>query len=794
MKTDIFLSPDSHTSDNLKPYDHLLSKVNQQASLLALNSDSSLKHYSDELKRKCQSEGSTDELMIEAYGLVKEVIKRTLKLTPFDVQIIGAIALNKYNIVEMQTGEGKTLTAVFPAYLNALSKKGVHILTFNDYLAKRDATWMRPAYEFLGLSVGYIREGMDKQHKRKAYHADITYATAKEVGFDYLRSFNAYHPDELVMRPFHFAIVDEADALLIDEARNPLVLAGDLIHTGIDFYQVARIVTTMVKSIDFEIDEYSRNIYLKNAGIEKVEKEFAIDNLHNDVNLNLHSAINLAIHARMLLQRDVDYVVKNGEIKLVDEFTGRIVEDRKWRNGLQTAVEAKEGVAIQSEGNILNSISLQHFICQYPEKSGMTGTAANAAEELHNFYGLQVVIVPPNKPCLRIDHPDEIFMTRIEKTKAIIEEVKKVHDTGQPILIGTLTIKESEELAEHFMNSNIPCQVLNAKNDELEALIIADAGKKGAVTISTNMAGRGTDILLGGKNGTEKNKVIELGGLYVIGTNKHESIRIDRQLLGRAGRQGDVGSSRFFISLEDELMIKYRLKEALPKKLRNLNGNWSSSKPKMIKFINHIQRVIEGQAYDIRKTLFDYSDFIEKQRTIIQSERQQLLLSETDLVSQLSLTNDKTNALLENLDLIAKIRETALFHYDIFWTDHLDYMQQIREGIHLLRLGGQNPLREFHKKANTSFEEMCLKIDSEGQRNVRYILEHPTVTLSELGIKKPSSTWTYMISDNPFGRQLSIMLLSNIGLQVDLFSTLMLGVYGIMEKIKSLRKPKGIDD
>jgi len=782
------LSDFNQVSADLKHYYELVSQLNHDEILLADQPDSFLIERSQDLQKRSLFCSLTDEIMVEAYCLVNEVVKRKLKITPFDVQIIGAIALHKNKVIEMQTGEGKTLTAVFTAYLNALSKKGVHVLTFNDYLAKRDANWMRVVFESLGLTVGYINEGMDKAQKYLAYQCDITYATAKEVGFDYLRSFIAYQPTELMLRPFHFAIIDEADALLIDEARNPLVLAGDLIHTNIDFYRIAGFVGSLLVDIDFGIDDYSRNVFLTESGIEKTEKSFAIENLHSDQHLNLHSAINLSIHARILLQKDVDYVVINGEIKLVDEFTGRIVEDRKWRNGLQTAVEAKEGVKIQSEGNILNAISLQHFICQYPKKSGMTGTVANAAEEFYNFYGMEVFIIPTNKPCLRNDYPDEIFVTKADKTKAIIEEVKHVNSTGQPILIGTLTVKESEELALCFKENNISCQILNAKNNEQEAAIIADAGRKGAVTISTNMAGRGTDILLGGKEGSERAKVIDLGGLYVIGTNRHETIRIDNQLRGRAGRQGDVGSSRFFISLEDELMVKYRLKEALPKKLKNFGDDSHIHDTKVMRFINHIQRVIEGQAYDIRKTLFDYSDFIEKQRAIIQSERQRWIIEPTTL--QNLLLSIKIHGWSGNQELVDKVLESILFQYDMLWAKHLDTMQQTREGIHLLRLGGQNPLREFQKKANTGFIEMCLEIDAEIQIITQQILNNPNVCLSDLGIKKPSSTWTYMINDNPFGRQLSIMLLSNVGLQVDIFSAIILGIYGMIKKIKGAPKKK----
>ncbi len=699
------------------------------------------------------------------------------------MQIIGAIALYHSKLIEMQTGEGKTLTAVFPAYLNAMKREGVHILTFNDYLARRDANWMNPIYRFLGISVGYISEKMNKSQKKNAYKCDITYATAKEVGFDYLRSLIAYDKDDITLQPFNYAIVDEADAILIDEARNPLVLAGNIIESDIDFYKIARFTASLEYQKEFGTDEYSRNIFLTEKEIEKVENEFSITNLQSGGNLELHSAINLALQARHLLKKDVDYIVKHNEIKLIDEFTGRVVEDRKWRNGLQTAVEAKENIKIKSEGTILNSITLQHLIQKYPKIAGMTGTAQQSTEEFEYFYNLRTAVIPPNKKCIRIDHPDLIFATKEEKNQAIVEEVKKVHKSGQPILIGTLTVKESEELAKRFKENNIKCEVLNAKNDELEAEIIAKAGMKDTVTISTNMAGRGTDIILGGKENIDREKLIELGGLYVIGTNRHESSRIDWQLRGRSGRQGDPGVSRFFISFEDDLMVKYKLKESLPKRYRNVKVSTLNDRIRL-EYINHIQRVIEGQMFDMRRSLYDYSSFIEKQRIILQNERERIL-EDKDIILKPNIISQKK--VIENVDenLLIILKEIILYQYDKFWSAHLDYLSEIREGIHLLRIGGQNPLREFQKKADGCFKALCSDIDSEIHSKVKYVLENEKINLSDLRIKKPSSTWAYVINDYPFGNQLGLMLAdnSNIGFQTDILSVIFLFIYGMFKRI-----------
>ncbi|UCG26628.1 MAG: accessory Sec system translocase SecA2 [Bacteroidales bacterium] len=780
--------PGSKIRSDLEPYESLQEHINRFAKEMENQPDQYLRKLSVDLMKRSADRKDTEDFIVTGFGLVKEVIKRVLKITPYDVQILGGIALYREKLIEMQTGEGKTLTAVFPAYLRGLENKGVHILTFNDYLAKRDAHWMGPVYKFLGLSVGYIQEGMDRESKKAAYNCDITYATAKEAGFDYLRSFVAYKTDDIVLRPFHYCIIDEADAILIDEAKNPLVLAGDIIKSGINFNLIAEIVSSMKKKVDFDMDEYSMNIYLTEKGIERIENELSVQNLQADENYELHSAINLAIHARTLLSKDVDYVIRDKEVKLVDEFTGRIVEDRKWRNGLQTAVEAKEGIAIQSEGNILNSISMQHFILQYPIRSGMTATARDSTEEFSDFYGLSTVVIPPNRPCSRKDHQDQLYITKEAKSRAIIEEVKKANKTGQPVLIGTLTVKESEELAGKFRSNGINIEVLNAKNDEREAEIIACAGKPDVVTISTNMAGRGTDIILGGKDGSQKKEVICNGGLYVIGTNRHESQRIDKQLRGRAGRQGDIGVSRFFTSMDDTLMVKYRLRETLPPHFRDLSGDYPIENKFVKKLVNHVQRVIEGQGYDIRKTLVGYSGLVEKQRVIIQSERQKILYETDRLFAICDLTDPDLKRSLDYEAVVKKLRNMALYYYDRYWASHLDYLQAVRDSIHLVRIGGQNPLREFQKKADKSFKETCRNIDQQIQEKAGEIIANPEITPAELGIRIPSSTWTYMINDNPFGNQLSIFLLdnSNIGFQADPVSGILLGMFGLFERIKQI--------
>ncbi len=768
---------------DLEGYKKHVIEIHAAHQLIKDNTDSELKDIALALKNKAKDHASLDQMLIEAFALVFETCKRQLGLTPYDVQLMGAIAMHQGQLVEMKTGEGKTLASVFPVFLNALLGKGVHVMTFNDYLARRDAEWMGKIYTFLGLSVDYIQEGMSLIDKRKAYHADITYGTAKEMGFDYLRSFIAYHPDEIVQRPFHYAIIDEADALLIDEARNPLVLAGDILKTDIDINAIATLARTLKKEEDFEINKHSRNIFLTEKGIENIERILSIDNLMDLKNTPLLSSINLAVHAIELLKKDIDYVVQDGLIKLVDELTGRIVEDRKWRNGLQTAVEAKEGLAIQHEGIILNSVTIQHFVLQYPKRAGMTATAQQSIEHFLEYYGMKVVIIPPNKINQRIDHPDEIFTTKSAKHEALLKEIDSVHQTGRPILVGTLTVKESEELAQLLKQNKLPCQVLNAKNNELEASIIEEAGILNAITISTNMAGRGTDILIGGKDQKHREKIIALGGLYVIGTNRHESERIDQQLRGRAARQGDPGSSRFFVGLEDDLMIRYKLQDVLPEKYKRLKGNIQIKEKGIRKFVTHIQKVIEDQSSEIKRTLDVYANLSEQQRKIIQNDRQKLLLDDKYLVAK---TETKDYFLKNGNVHLEKFRTLILFQYDQYWAMHLDDLQQVKEGIYMVRFGGQVPLLEYQRIGDQVFQDFLDKLDENISLKIEQFLANPDSSLEDLGIKKPSSTWTYVINDNPFGNKLVTMLLgnANIGMQVDFISVFILFFVSLYKKIK----------
>lgn len=770
----------SPLEEDLRPYRARLPEIDDFYQQYSHYEDEQLRQLGRELKMSAPDHEAQGNILPQAFALVKEVCRRLLGLTAFDEQLLAGLALHQGKMVEMQTGEGKTLSALFPAYLNALSGKGVHILTFNDYLARRDAEWSRPVFEFLSHSVGFIQQHQSLEERQRAYRADITYATAKAAGFDYLRAFIAHDPEEVVQRAFHYAIVDEADALMIDEARNPLVLAGNMDNTPIDAYAMAALAAELVENTDFSINEYDRNIFLTETGIKKLEEKWQISNLMEEAHHQRLTAITVALHARMLLHRDIDYVVREDQVLLVDEFTGRIVTDRKWRSGLQRAVEAKEAVPIRAEGRLLNAISLQHFLYRYPKLAGMTATARAAAEEFENFYELKTVIIPPHLPSRRMDAPDLIFAGKAAKTEAIVREVSEVHRRRQPILIGTLTVKESEMLAARLHQEGIACEVLNAKNDAREAAVIARAGKLGQVTISTNMAGRGTDIVPGGGAPGERAQVLALGGLYVIGTNRHESTRIDQQLRGRTGRQGDVGISRFFISLEDDLMIKYRLAEALPKKYRNLPQDDLITDQNILKFIDHIQRVIEGQTYDMRRTLLLYTDLAEKQRLIIQQERQSLLLDDAFLLERCNLPPE-TALTTQQLRLI---RGHGLNIYDRCWSDHLGQLQQMKEGIYLVRFGGQKPLREYQRLADQWFDGLCQKIDQALEKGALDLLAQAALPANAEAQYRPSSTWTYVVNDNPFGNQLAISLLdnSNLGMQADPISAMLLFFASLFRK------------
>lgn len=757
---------------SLEPCRKMLALINQ-VNLENLE-DSRLKELSRELKRQALGGRSPEELMVNAFALSREASRRVLGMRPFDVQMMAGISLHYGTLVEMQTGEGKTLAAVAPAYLNALYGKGVHVLTFNDYLAKRDAGWMGPVYEFLGLTTAHVTEGMGTAERKKAYAADITYLTAKESGFDYLRSFLCGSREELVQRPYNYAIIDEADSILIDEARIPLVIAGRTERPhGSDPVRMAGIVGNMESEVDYSVDEYERNVFLTEKGAGIIEGLFACGNLYDEKNLSLLVDVGNALHARVLLKRDIDYIVRNGKVELVDEFTGRVAEKRQWPHGLQEAIEAKEGIFNDSKGQIIASITLQNFIRLYPRVCGMTGTARTGSAEFLEFYGLNVVVIPTNKDCIRVDHPDILFTHLEAKLDALVSEIAEVNATGRPVLIGTRSVEESELLAGRLRTLGINCNVLNAKNDEEEAHIVAGAGSYKAVTVSTNMAGRGTDIKLGGEHEDDRDRIVGLGGLYVIGTNKHESRRIDNQLRGRAGRQGDPGSTRFFISLEDDLMKQYRLKELIPGPLYPEDQSEPLENKVIRKEMERAQRIIEGQNFEIRRTLGKYSVIMERQRQMIYNLRRDVLCGMVPGLMQ-SVLPERYSMLLPTAGeggLAKAERQASLHHIWACWADYLDFMSYTRESIHLVNMAGKIPISEYNKIAIDSFNKLKESIRDE----IIATLAHAEITadginMEKEGLKAPSSTWTYLVDDSP--EQLGMV---SMNLAFDPVSALLMG-------------------
>ncbi|MGC5775933.1 DEAD/DEAH box helicase [Paenibacillus pabuli] len=686
--------------------------------------DQRLQEESLRLKEEAKSGKPLDELLVDAYALVCEVAKRKLGLQPYDVQIMAAIALHERFLIEQHTGEGKTLSAVMPAYLNALTGQGVHVLTFNDYLANRDAEWMGPIYRFLGLSVNSVQAGMSLHEKKEAYAKDITYVTAKEAGFDYLRDTIALNEADMVHRPFHYVIVDEADSLLLDEARVPLVISGESGVSVSDDIRYAEVARQLEQMEHYEFDEFQRNVYLNEAGAAKVESLLGCGNLYDSHNSHVLTSVNCALHVETLLKKDVDYIVRDGEIELIDEYTGRVAENRYLPDGLQAALVAKEGLKWTAGGKILGTITIQHFISLYPEICGMTATAQASAMEFEHIYALRVVPIPPNQPNIRIDHPHRIYTHKEAKLKALVQEISSVHATGRPILIGTSSVEESDKLAEALANANVHCHALNAKNDAKEAEIIAKAGEIGAVTVSTNMAGRGVDIRLGGGNPEQAEVVAKLGGLYVIGTYVNESVRIDNQLRGRSGRQGDPGASIFFISLEDELMLQFGIHKLVraPRQDNALEESVLRSK------IDHIQRVIMGQNFDIHQELNGYSDMVEDQRRILYAERLRILKGEQPMSPS--------------------EQRVRLFYIDEFWAEHLAYVSYLRESIHLESIASRNPIDEFHVQITQVYEQIPAKINKESTDMLKRLGgSNDPAEWEKLGLKSPTSTRTYIIND-----------------------------------------------
>lgn len=666
------------------------------------------------------------------FALAAIACERVTGLRPFDVQIIGALAMHNGAIAEMQTGEGKTLAAVLTIFANA-SGGPVHVWTANDYLARRDAHWMGPVYQWLGLTTGHITQSMSPEERRHAWACDVTYSTANEAGFDYLRDQLILEPEQAVHRPFHFVLIDEADSILIDEARIPLVIAGEATAPEQQALSMARLVAGFRRGLDFFTDEHGRNCQLTDPGIAKVEAAFQSGSLFDIRNSRLFTLAQDALHAAFLLRRDVDYVVKDGAIELVDEFKGRVAQDRRWPAGIQTALEAKEHVPLRKQGRILGSITLQNLVSLYPRVCGMTGTAATQAGEFHAVYGLEVAVIPTNRPMIRADLPDVIFDDRLSKERAIIRELAKLHASGRPVLLGTASIEESERMSERARQAGIPHHVLNARNDEAEAQIVAHAGELGAVTISTNMAGRGTDIPLGGDD------VRALGGLYVMGANKHEARRIDNQLRGRAGRQGDPGSSRFFVSLDDDLLARFGIRQVLTPDVDPA------------KAVDHVQRIVEGQNLEIRRTLWKYEGLIEQHRREIAERRLRVLRrEEPSLVEQLD--PDRWDALLERRGeerTRAVERSITLVKIDDIWCDYLAAISELRGGIHWVSWAGKDPLHSFLTRANEIFDEVGQRLDDE-------VLEAMSddAVLDAGGIAEDlqrGATWTYLMSDQPFG-------------------------------------------
>lgn len=752
---------------SFKQYRELVNRINENRAGLLGASDKQLQALSRHLREQVQGGALLDDVLVEAFGLACEASRRVLGLRPFDVQIVAGIAMHRGILAQMQTGEGKTLAAVLPVYLNALEGRGGHVLTFNDYLARRDAQWMGPVYRFLGLTVGHVQEGMPTHERQNAYAADVTYVTAKEAGFDFLRDQRCFRTRDLVHKAFHFAVVDEADSILIDEARIPLVIAGEVSPVEIDFYGLAGFVRRLKPGDDFYRDEYSRDVNFTDGGLAKVEAYLGRGSLQLDENNQVFSAANLALQAETLLYRDIDYIVREGKIQLVDEFTGRVADNRRWPYGLQTSIEAKEGVELQPEGMILGSITFQHFMKLYPRVAGMTATARTSEEEFTTFYQMPVLEIPPNRPCIRTDHEDVVFTHKAAKLRALIQEIREVHATGRPILVGTHSVEESEELARSLCKERVACQVLNAKNDEAEAAIIAEAGALKAVTISTNMAGRGTDIRLGGNGQADRDRVVALGGLYVMGTNRHENRRIDMQLRGRAGRQGDPGSSRFFVCLEDDLMVRYRVEELIPPKQLPKDGQWEPiGNPVVAREIARAQRIIEGQNLEIRKTLRNYSFIVEEQRKIIQEQRKDVLTGAQPLKRLAELSPERYNRLLPEVGeaVLAEVeKKLTLFFIDKYWTDHLAYIAHVREGIHLYGFAGKIPSFEFQKMAIEAFDRVIEKVDE----SVARVFERAGITkegidMEKEGLSGPSSTWTYLINDIPFKNPLQSALIGSM--------------------------------
>lgn len=721
---------------------------------------------------------STD--MPQFLAIAREAAERATQLRPFDVQMLGALRMMAGDVVEMATGEGKTLSGAIAAAGYALAGRNVHVVTINDYLARRDAEWMGPLIEALGLTVGWITADSTPEERRTAYRSDVTYASINEIGFDVLRDQLVTDVADLVSPNPDVALVDEADSVLVDEALVPLVLAGTS-HRETPRLEVVRLVGELIASQHgeeyFATDSDSRNVHLTEAGAQQLEKALGGIDLYSEEHVSTTlTEVNVALHAHVLLQRDVHYIVRDGAVQLINASRGRIATLQRWPDGLQAAVEAKEGIETTETGEVLDTITVQALVNRYPTVCGMTGTALAAGEQLRQFYSLGVSPIPLNTPNVRVDEPDRVYVSAAAKNEAIIDHIIEVHATGQPILVGTHDVAESEDLHRRLVRRGVPAVVLNAKNDEEEAAVIAEAGKLGAVTVSTQMAGRGTDIRLGGSGAAddapEKTAVAELGGLHVVGTGRHRTERLDNQLRGRAGRQGDPGSSVFFASWEDDVVEAHVEAAKLPMECDEA-GRVTS--PKAVMLLDHAQRVAEGRLLDVHANTWRYNQLIAQQRTIIVERRNTLLSTPAareelrelsperydELLSRLSLNgadgaDDEADEAGDDADEAAEqemeriCRRIMLYHLDRGWADHLAYLADIRESIHLRALGRQNPLDEFHRLAVDGFAHLAADAIEASQQTfetANVLEDEPGLDLSKLA--RPTSTWTYMVHDNP---------------------------------------------
>ena len=752
----------------LKRLSLLLNEVSNFEPAMMSLTDEELRAKTPYFREKLKKGFTLDDILTEAFAVAREASRRTLLMRPFDVQVIGGIVLHEGKIAEMKTGEGKTLAATMPLYLNALEEKGCHVVTVNDYLAKRDSEWMGPIYNFLGLSVGVVIHGMDDPERRDAYHADITYGTNNEFGFDYLRDNMKFTLEDYVQREFNYAIVDEVDSILIDEARTPLIISGPSEESTDKYYKINQIIPRLKRDSDYSIDEKTRTVVLTEEGVAHVEGYLNVQNLYEPRNIEIVHHVNQALRAHTLFKRDVDYLVKDGEVIIVDEFTGRVMPGRRYSDGLHQALEAKEKVKIERENQTLASITFQNYFRMYKKLAGMTGTADTEAAEFKKIYNLDVLVVPTNMPMIRIDNNDLIYKTEKEKINAVIKEVKSLNKEKRPVLIGTISIEKSELLGNYLTRSGVKHHVLNAKNHEREAEIVAQAGQPGMVTISTNMAGRGTDIRLG-------EGVADLGGLHILGTERHESRRIDNQLRGRSGRQGDGGSSRFYLSLEDDLLRIFGAEKISGIMDRiGIEEDQPIEHKYISRAIENAQKRVEGQNFDIRKHLLDYDDVMNRQRKVIYEQRKKVLRGDNlwadieemveeivdDLLStyipekghnedlnlkglddallkqfnlKLNLANSNeitstqssiSELIIQNVQKLLHDKENQfgkeLMDYlikaimlqaiDTQWKEHLLAMDHLREGIGLRGYGQKDPVREYQREGYEMFMEMIFRI------------------------------------------------------------------------------------